>query len=241
MDFEFIVKDEAQKFMRTGGNWKGYLDGPTNMKSDLESELYNHDEPSAKLIFLYEVLSSIKSDSEKHLQQCRHKDELELCDINKFYIKCIYYIEQLIKELNPEFDFTILRPQVNADIIHENLIKLAEYPKSAVIYQNALDKLNEGNYERNLLDDLRLALEVLLKEALNNNKSLENQNSDLGKFLKEKDVSAECRNMFTTIISYYCNYQNAYVKHNDEIKSDEVDLMVNLTSSLINFIISRNT
>lgn len=153
----------------------------------------------------------------------------------------IYYTEQIISNLNPEFDFEILRPQLNTDLIHENLIKLSDYPEAAKLYQSALDKLNEGINERNILDDLRLSYELLLKAILSNNKSLENQDVELGKYLKSQDVSTECRNMFQTLNNYLRNYNNTYIKHNDKVKSKEVDLIVNLTSSLMNFVVNTST
>ena len=92
-----------------------------------------------------------------------------------------------------------------------------------------------------MLDDLRLSYELLLKAILSNNKSLENQDAELGKYLKEQDVSNECRNMFQTLNNYFRNYNNTYIKHNDKVQTKEVDLIVNLTSSLINFVINKST
>jgi hypothetical protein len=41
---------------------------------------------------------------------------------------------------------------------------------------------------RNVLDDMRLSLELLLKAVLGNDKSLENQIPQLGGFIKEKGL-----------------------------------------------------
>ena len=240
MTLEDIVKDEAREFYRYG-EWKRYDETASGLKDALELQLYKHSDSTAKLIFLYEVLKEIKEEYEEHLVHCKYKDEPMKCDQNKGFLKSIYYVEQVIAELNPKFDFTILRPQVNADLIHENLKKLSDFPEVASLYQSALDKLNEGKNERNLLDDLRLSYELLLKSILENNKSLENQDSELGKYLKVIDISSECRNMFQTLNNYYRNYQNTYVKHNDKVKSKEVDLILNLTSSMINFLINNST
>jgi hypothetical protein len=240
MTLEDIVKDEANKFYRYG-EWKRYNDTPTGLKDALELQLYNHSDSTAKLIFLYEVLRQIKEEYEKHLNHCKYKDDPMECDQNKESLKNIYYVEQVIAELNPKFDFTILRPQVNANLIHENLKNISDFPEVASLYQSALDKINEGKNERNLLDDLRLSYELYLKNILDNNKSLENQDSELGKHLKGIDISSECRNMFQTLNNYYRNYQNTYVKHNDKVKSKEVDLILNLTSSMISFLINNST
>lgn len=229
---EKIIKDEANSF------YKFYYlkesdHTPIGFKNALEHQLNYHYNSRNKLLFLYEVIRLLRDEYHKHLEHCIHKDEPMKCNISKR----IYYTEQIIENLNPEFDFQILRPELNIGLIHENFKKLSDFPDSAKLYQSALDKLNEGINERNVLDDLRLSYELLLKSILSNNKSLENQSSELGKYLKEKDISTECRNMFITLNNYFQNYQNTFVKHNDKVRIKEVDLIVNLTSSLINFVI----
>ena len=237
---EKIIKDEAKIFYNHA-NWQEYDDTPTGFKDALELQLYNHNNSTSKLFYLYEVLRMIREEYQKHLKHCQHKEEPMKCHQNMEWLKMIYYTEQIIETLNPEFEFKILRPELDTDLIHDNLKKLSDYPESAKLYQSALDKLNEGINERNVLDDLRLSYELLLKAILSNKKSLENQDAELGKFLKEQDVSTECRNMFQTLNNYFGNYNNTYIKHNDKVKPKEVDLIVNLTSSLINFVINNST
>ena len=58
-----------------------------------------------------------------------------------------------------------------------------------------LNKKNNNIYTRNLLDDLRFSLEVLVKAILKNSKSLENQKAELGNFLKENGISVEIRKL----------------------------------------------
>jgi hypothetical protein len=192
-------------------------------------------------VFLYQVAKNIDKEYDKHIDRCNYKDEPEKCPINKYYLKCKFFLEQEIKELNPAFDYTILRPNLNSDLLRQNLVQLKDFPEAGKLFQSALDKLNEERFERNLLDDLRLSLEITLKSFLKNNKSLENQGEALGTFLKQQNTSKELSNMFRTLIDYYTKFQNAYVKHNDieSVKRDEIELMVNLTSAFINFLINK--
>ena len=83
---------------------------------------------------------------------------------------------------------------------------------------------------RNVLDDMRLALELFLKEILNNQKSLENQLSEIGNFQKGKGKSQEFINMFKQLLDYYAKYQNKYVKHDDAVKPEEIDFVIELTT-----------
>lgn len=238
MNAELMIKDEANKFSRTIESHEREHNGVKEFKSKLTSALYDYYENLDKLIFLYEVAKQIDAKYDKHLLRCEYKNEPEKCPINVFYFKCRFFTEQEIRELNPTFNYTILRPNINSDLLKQNLVELKNYQESAKLFQSALDKLNESRFERNLLDDLRLSLESLLKQILNNSKSLENQTEFIGEYLKQKNTSKELINMFRTLTDYYSKYQNSYVKHNDNVKEVEVELLVNLTSAFISFIIN---
>lgn len=107
---------------------------------------------------------------------------------------------------------------------HQNVKKL---------YVEALQKHRAGVYLRNALDDLRLALELLAQEILGNGKSLEHQIAALGQFVKAKGGSKELSNMLAKLIDYYANYQNTYLKHDDAVPNEEVEIVLELTSSFL--------
>jgi len=100
-----------------------------------------------------------------------------------------------------------------------------------------LVKLENRIFERNLLDDLRLSLELLIKAVLGNKKSLENQLVDLGRFFRKKSISKELNNMIVKLIDYFAKYQNTYVKHNDNVNDKEIEFIFELTSSLMKLLI----
>ena len=104
-------------------------------------------------------------------------------------------------------------------------------------YDSALAKYEGGIFERNTLDDMRLAFELLVKDLLGNNKSLENQISDLGSRLKAKGASDELRNMVVKIIEYYTKFQNNHVKHNDAVNCDEIEYVIELTSVVMKYLV----
>ncbi len=120
---------------------------------------------------------------EEHNSECLLKANPENCIIHSFGTKAVFFLQQEIGHLNPSFRLHLfLRPNLNTNLLKDNLIRLVDYPESAGLYQSALNKLNENRNERNILDDLRLSLELLLKSLLNNNKSLENQLNELGTY-----------------------------------------------------------
>ncbi len=100
-------------------------------------------------------------------------------------------------------------------MIAETRIWLEEYPEPFRLYTEAFGKKKLGVFQRNVLDDMRLALEKLLQEILGNQKSLENQVSQIGRFIKERGGSREFSNLFQKMLDYYAKYQNDYVKHDD--------------------------
>jgi hypothetical protein len=228
MDLQKMIEQEAQQFA-------GYAawENPSDFNDKLSLKLYEYDGEQDKLIFLYKVHNLRREYLVDHKKRCNTPDCREDAEVTKE----LYFVEKEIKGLNPDFEFSIIRPNINVDLVRKNLVDLTEYPLVGKMYQSALDKLNEGNFARNLIDDLRLALELLLKSMLNNESSLENQASNLGQYLKARGVSTELRSMFIKLLDYYSKYQNEYVKHDNAVKEHEVDLVLNMSSSFIRFLL----
>lgn len=146
---------------------------------------------------------------------------------NFFNMACLsvdgqIFVEDLLNKKNTK-----------SKLINETKHMLHKYPQAEKLFNTALEKYRQGLYERNLLDDMRLALELFLKSILNNNKSLENQKSAIGTFQKEKNASPELSNMFIKLVDYYAKYHNSNIKHNDNVKKNEIGFLINLTSSFI--------
>jgi hypothetical protein len=118
-------------------------------------------------------------------------------------------------------------------LIVETRHLLDTYPETKNLYIEALQKHRAGVYLRNALDDLRLALEKLMQTILGNVKPLEKQLAAIGQFIKSKGGSKELANMFEKLIDYYTKYQNTYIKHNDAVPNEEVELLLELTSSFM--------
>lgn len=115
---------------------------------------------------------------------------------------------------------------------------LQDYPKASEIYNRAIIQFESQNFNRHILDDMRLSLELLLKDILNNNKSLENQKDELGKKLENNNISVYIRNMFIHILNMYCKYNNENVKHFENITIIETKYLIEQTSIFMKFIIS---
>lgn len=127
--------------------------------------------------------------------------------------------------------------KISVDLIEKTRHWLDCCPAARELYVSAINQYNAGVFTRNLLDDLRLALELVLRESLNNEKSLENQVSILGAFIKQHGGSPQLGNMFAKLVDYYGTYQNTYVKHDDSVKDAEIEFIMEITSAFIKHVI----
>lgn len=161
----------------------------------------------------------------------------ELCELDK--LKEAEGVRELKLKLISQYssEFGSSESGVEEVLVKGTRHWLNDYPESLALYEQALLKHQNKVFERNLLDDLRLSLELLLKKVLGNDKSLENQLPHIGQFFKSKGCSKELTNMFMKLLDYYAKYNNEYVKHSDSIKDTEIDFLFELTSSFMRLMI----
>ena len=130
---------------------------------------------------------------------------------------------------------------INETLIEETRHWLENFSEVLSLYNGALEKYEHGVFHRNLLDDLRLGLEKLLREVLANNKSLENQFKFVGEYIRKRGGSKELANMFVKLVDYYSSYQNSYVKHDDSVIEEEIEFIFEITSSFMKHLIRLDT
>lgn len=110
--------------------------------------------------------TALKKNLDKFTPEQQFKIIKELCELEQFKgnLKVKDIKLKLVTRyghLNTELD------SVNEILIDETKHWLNDYPDSLKQYQSALDKFKGNIFERNLLDDLRLSLELLMKGILN--------------------------------------------------------------------------
>lgn len=162
----------------------------------------------------------------------------ELCELEQF--KGNQKVKDLKIKLLSRYSHLAGVPsgsEINETLIEETRHWLEGYPDSLKVYNDAFVKFQNEVFRRNLLDDLRLSLELLLKGIFRNSKSLENQIGLLGEHLKGKGGSKEVTNMFVKLVEYYSKYQNTYVKHDDAVIEEEIEFIFEITSSFMKHII----
>lgn len=116
---------------------------------------------------------------------------------------------------------------------------LEDYPIAAKHFEQALKFYQTGDTSqyRSLLDNLRFALEQLLKKILNNQKSLENQKIFLKALFKDKELHPQVNNLYSTLLNLYTQYQNDAVKHSEDFSLDEVEFMIYLTGNFMRLLL----
>lgn len=116
---------------------------------------------------------------------------------------------------------------------------IEQYPDALPLFDSAAENYEQGNADRNALDDMRLCFEKVLQTVFSNDKSLENQMPAIGGLLKGADVSAEFRNLLNKAIDYYSKYQNNHVKHDDSINPHEVSFVIEFSCILMKQMIEQ--
>lgn len=115
---------------------------------------------------------------------------------------------------------------------------LEKYPSEITDqWQKSYQFYDKADY-RNALDNIRLTIELLVKNITGSNASLENQNSLLGQFLKEKGISRETRNLFLKMLNMYEKIQNNQAKHSvpNRLDKKEVTLLMNQSTVILKFL-----
>ncbi len=130
---------------------------------------------------------------------------------------------------------------LDKEIVLPSLEWLVRYPSVKKIFIKALlgylafDNTNET--ARTIYDDLRSSFELLLKNILNNNRTLENNAKELKDWMTARDVHPSIIKTYTTILAKYEDYMND-VKHVRRYNGKELEFMIYQTSLFI-FFISR--
>jgi hypothetical protein len=156
-------------------------------------------------------------------------------------------------EMPPSIDIRLVRSgkeisvyPVGAKLLDESLVNdvlawLVDYPKVCKDFEEALSiyRTKDRRKYRNMIDNLRTAVEELLRTILGKPQSLENQGKELVKWLKSKSVQPHLRTMLTTyLIHDFCNLQNDVAKHGEKTLSDpEIEMLLYQTGVFLRFLL----
>lgn len=193
--------------------YKGCSQTFSNKRTALKENLQKFSEQQA-----FEII--------KHICELRKYSELK--EFKEVKIKLYTNFLQYVDKINDN--------ELSEDII-ENRELLDHFPKAKKAYDDACSQFTTGLFERNLIDNLRLSLELICKQILSNEKSLENNISNISSYLKTKNCSQEFINMFQKLLDYYSKYNNDNIKHNENINNNEITFIFGLTNLFIKLLV----
>lgn len=126
------------------------------------------------------------------------------------------------------------------EVVNQTLAWLDDHPKVSEPFATALRLYADGekDKQRNLLDNLRFAIEQLLKDILNNRRSLENQQKELGAWLQDREVHQQVINLYNQLLfGPFRQYQNDAVKHAGDYKEQDIEFMIYLASTFMRLLL----
>lgn len=158
------------------------------------------------------------------------------------YIKSPFIFEDFEQFFNYDsIDNFVPNNELEQDLVSETFYWINNFPKVKDRFARAVDLYNEKSDFIDCVNNLRLTLEILIKNILKNNKSLENQLGEIGKYQETLGIGVEIRNTFNKVLDYYNKYQNNRVKHDTEINNEhEVEFIFGLTMIFIRMLIKPN-
>jgi hypothetical protein len=126
-------------------------------------------------------------------------------------------------------------------IVNDSLTWLQECPGALNAFEQALSIYLSGDKPkyRNLIDNLRIALELVLKFVLGNQKSLENQNKELDDWLQQNGVNKQIRNLYGQLLfGPYTVLQNDVAKHGDRLLLNaEIEYLIYQTGTFMRLLL----
>lgn len=136
----------------------------------------------------------------------------------------------------------VLLYPAGAKLLDERLVNdvlhwLEQLPAAHDRFAQALQLMGKPSAARDVVDNLRLALELTIRYVLGNSKSLENQHTPLKDFLKFKGLGTEVTTLYWTMVKHYTDFQNDRAKHGNKVKDEEVEFILYLTGTFIRFLI----
>lgn len=157
---------------------------------------------------------------------------------------CLDHSPQLGVEISKSGASVTLFPKgaglLDHQVVDQTLEWLSPHPKVLEPFREALKLHMDGDKgkQRNLLDNLRYSIEQLLKEILNNSKSLENQQKDLTAWFKDKPVHRQVINLYNQLLfGQFRQYQNDAVKHAGEYQEQDVEFMIYLAGTFMRLLL----
>lgn len=176
--------------------------------------------------FLYNVLDDEQVLDNGKILQCL-KDSLERLNI-RF---------EIFEDEDGIFIFPLGAKELDDALVSEPLDWLSDYPNTRKTFTIALQQYSNGQYIRDVADNLRKAFEEFLKEFFNNNIDLNKNKKEVEAYLKEQNAAPQLITMLVSLISHYYLLNNEVAKHNDKMDARYLEFLMYQTGVFIRMLI----
>jgi hypothetical protein len=191
---------------------------------------------------------SIEEMTEKSKKEDRETSNLDKINSKLFEVfsRALEFTPHIGVEIIRSDGQVILYPKgarlLDEAVINQNLIWLESHPNVLKSFEQALTQYMSGDRSkyRSILDDLRVALEQLLKDVLQNGISLEKQKTELLPWLKARGIHKQIINMYNTLLDQYSLFQNNAVKHGtgeEEFTENDIEFMIYTTGTFMRLLL----
>ena len=144
---------------------------------------------------------------------------------------------EIFKDEDGIFIFPSGAKELDDALVSEPLDWLSDYPNTRKTFTIALQQYSNGQYIRDIADNLRKAFEEFLKEFLNNNNDLNKNKKEVQAYLKEQNAAPQLITMLVSLISHYYLLNNEVAKHNDKMDARYLEFLMYQTGVFIRMLI----
>lgn len=195
-----------------------------------ELEFYQRDFKEFISVYIA-LVNSVKNRPEG----AKQKDLLAILD-KSFNESRLQYC--ILKDGDQFFVFPKGAKELDNKLVSEPLEWLKNFPQTYKIYAHTLKQYSNNEVPRDVADNLRKSLETFLQEFFNNEKNLDNNIHEVGRFFDSKCINRELKAIFTTLLSKYNQANNAVAKHHDKIEENMLEFLLYQTGIFIRTLIS---
>ena len=214
-----------------GEDYRDYL-SPYQYLSESLGRSNSIEELVAKYIALYNTYSAgyrsylYNEVSKEQVLECL-KESLERLNIKY----------EIFEDEDGIFIFPLGAKELDDALVSEPLDWLSDYPNTRKIFTIALQQYSNGQYVRDVADNLRKSFEEFLKEFLNNNNDLNKNKKEVESYLKEQNAAPQLITMLVSLISHYYLLNNEVAKHNDKMDARYLEFLMYQTGVFIRMLI----
>lgn len=186
----------------------------------------------AKYIAIYNTYSGVYTDYSYNMVDKRQVLECLKESLERLNIKY-----EIFEDEDGIFIFPLGAKELDDALVSEPLDWLSDYPNTRKTFTIALQQYSNGQYIRDVADNLRKAFEEFLKEFLNNNNDLNKNKKEVEAYLKEQNAEPQLITMLVSLISHYYLLNNEAAKHNDKMDAKYLEFLLYQTGVFIRMLI----